>query len=59
MNDSVISKDGVLNFLKGLSPSKALGLDELHPSVLKELATELGPVFAHHFQQSTDTGEIP
>ena len=27
--------------------------------VLKELATELGPVFAHLFQQSIDTGEIP
>ena len=24
-----------------------------------ELATELGPVFAHLFQQSIDTGEIP
>ena len=33
--------------------------DELHPRVLKELATELGPVFAHLFQQSMDTGEIP
>ena len=31
----------------------------LHPRVLKELATELGPVFAHLFQQSIDTGEIP
>ena len=44
---------------KGLHPSKALGPDELHPRVLKELATELGPVFAHLFQQSIDTGEIP
>ena len=33
--------------------------DELHPRVLKELAMELGPVFAHLFQQSIDTGEIP
>ena len=41
-----------------MNPSKALGLDELHPRVLKELATELGPVFAHLFQQSIDTGEI-
>ena len=45
--------------LKGLNPSKALGPDELHPRVLKELATELGPVFAHLFQQSIDIGEIP
>ena len=34
---------------------------ELHPRVLKEMAMELGPVFAHLFQQSIDTltGEIP
>ena len=59
MNDSVVSKDGVIKLLKGLNPSKALGPNELHPRVLKELATELGPVFAHLFQQSIDTGEIP
>ena len=59
MNDIVISKDGVIKLLKGLNPSKALGPDELHPRVLKELATKLGPVFAHLFQQSMDTGEIP
>ena len=52
MNDIAVSKDGVIKLLKGLNPSKALGPDELHPRVLKELATELGPVFAHLFQQS-------
>ena len=45
--------------LKGLNPSKALGPDELHPRVLKELATELGQVFAHLFRQSIDKSEIP
>ena len=59
MNDIVISKEGVIKLLKGLNPSKALGPDEIHPRVLKELATELGPVFAHLFQQSMVTGEIP
>ena len=58
MNDIVVSKDGVIKRLKGLNPSKALGPDELHPRVLKELAIELGPVFAHLFQQSIDTSEI-
>ena len=33
--------------LKGLNPSKALGPDELHPRVLKELANKLGPIFSH------------
>ena len=36
-----------------------MGPDELHPRVLKELAAELGPVFARLFQQSLDKGEIP
>ena len=39
-------------------PAKALGPNELHPKVLKELANELGPVFAYLFQQSLDKGEI-
>ena len=59
MNDIGVSKEGVIKLLKGMNPSKALGPDELHPRVLEELATELGPVFAHLFQQSIDTGEIP
>ena len=49
MNNIAVSKDGVIKLLKGLNPSEALGPDELHPRVLKELATELGPVFAHFF----------
>ena len=57
--EEIVSKDGATKFLKGLNPSRALGPDELHPRVLKELATELDPVFSHLFQQSIDTGETP
>ena len=49
MNDIVVSAVGVTKLLKDLIPTKALGPDELHPRVLKELASELGPVFAHLF----------
>ena len=59
MSDIHISNEGVIKMMKGLNSSKALGPDELHPRVLKELATELGPVFARLFQQSLDKGEIP
>ena len=45
--------------MKGLNPFKALEPDELHPRVLKELATELGPIFAHLFQRLIDSGDIP
>ena len=59
MSDIHISNEGVIKMMKGLNPSNALGPDELHPRVLKELAAGLGPVFAHLFQQSLDKGEIP
>ena len=44
MEDIVVTKEGVTKLLKGLNPSKALGSDEFHPRVLKDLATELGPI---------------
>ena len=55
----VVTKEGVTKLLKGFNPTKALGPDKLHPIVLRELATGLGPVFSHLFQQSTDSGEFP
>ena len=57
IEDIVVTKERVTKLLKGLDPSKALGPYELHPRVLK--TTELGPIFAHLFQQSIDKGEIP
>ena len=59
MSDIRISNEGVIKIMKGLNPSKALRPDELHPRVLKKLEVELGPVFAHLFQQSLEKGEIP
>ena len=58
MNNMRVSKEGIAKPLKGLNPSKTVGSDELHPRVLEELATKLGSVLAHLFQQSTGTGEI-
>ena len=54
-----ITAKGVEKILKGINPSKAKGPDNIHPRVLKELATELAPTLAHFFQQSVDTGIIP
>ena len=58
MSDIHVSNEGV-KMMKGLNRPKALGPDELHPRVFKELGVELGPVFAHLFQQSLHKGEIP
>ena len=57
MDDITVSNEGVNKLLKGFNPSKVLG-PELRPKILKEVATELGSVFAHLFQKSVDTGEI-
>ena len=57
--DDIVSNEGITKRFKGLNPSKALGPDELHLRVLKEIATEFGPVFAHLLQKSFDTGDIP
>ena len=57
MKNIDVSKD-VIQLLKGLNPSEALGPDELHPKFLKELANKLGPVLAH-LQQPLDTVDIP
>ena len=59
MQDIVVTKEGVTKLLKGSNHSKAFGPDELHPRVIKELATGLGPAFAHLFLKSTDKGELP
>ena len=59
MEDIHISAEGVTKHFKGLNPSNALRSSGLHPRVLKELASELGPMFAHLFQQSVEIlGEI-
>ena len=49
MEDIVVTKEGVTKLLKGLNPSKALGPDELHPRVLKKLATEIRPSICPSF----------
>ena len=58
MNDIVISKDGVIKLLKGLNPSKALGPDELHPRVLKELATRVRSGICSSFLSSNQWTQV-
>ena len=59
MTDIVISTHGVEKLLKGLKPNKAMGPDNIHPWILKELAMDLAPMLRHLFQQSLTDGCIP
>jgi hypothetical protein len=59
MEDIKITPQGVLKILKGINPNKAMGPDEIHPKILKELASELSDILCHFFQQSLDKGVIP
>ena len=59
MKDIVITEKGVAKLLSGLNPSKAMGPDQLHPRILKELANPLGRVLKHFFQQTLETGVLP
>ena len=59
MSDIKIEKKGVINILKSLNATKAMGPDAIHPRILKELAVELADIITHFFQQFIDTGLVP
>ncbi|PIK53838.1 putative RNA-directed DNA polymerase from mobile element jockey-like [Apostichopus japonicus] len=59
MDDIHVSTFGVEKLLRGLKTSKAVGPDNIHPWVLKELATDIAPTISHIFQQSITDGSLP
>ena len=59
MTDIKVDKNGVINILKGLNTTKAMGPDAIHPRILKKLAVELSDIITHFFQQSIDSGTVP
>ena len=59
MEDIVVTKEGVTKLLKGLNPSKALGPDELHPRVMKELAQNQNSLLVKRENDNTSPGDWP
>ena len=55
----VITKEKVLEKLKGLKVDKSPGPDGLHPRVLKEIAEEIVESLVVTFQMSLESGKIP
>ena len=59
MDNISISSGGVQKLLANLKTDKAMGPDEIHPCILKNLDSELSDILCHIFQQSLNTGNLP
>jgi len=55
----IMQEEAVNNLLCHLDTHKTMGLDGIHPRVLRELAEELAKPFSIIYQQSWLTGEVP
>ncbi|PKU44832.1 rna-directed dna polymerase from mobile element jockey-like [Limosa lapponica baueri] len=58
-NPPIIQKEQVNGLLLHLDTHKSMGLDGIHPRVLRELAGELTKPLSIIYQQSWSTGEVP
>ena len=54
-----ITAPGIQKLLEQLQPHKAMGPDQLHPRVMKEVATNLAPPLQTIFMKSLISGEVP
>ena len=59
MPDISVTDEVVRKLLQGLKTSKAAGPDNIHPRVLKEVASEKLPILRHIFQKSLDSVHLP
>ena len=59
ITDIEIREDSAHKLLCKLNPHKAMGPDQLHPKVLKQLATTVAPILQIIFQKSIDSGKVP
>ncbi|KFP77499.1 RNA-directed DNA polymerase from mobile element jockey, partial [Apaloderma vittatum] len=54
-----VEAEQVREHLENLKVHKSMGLDEIHPRVLKELAAEVARPLAIVFERSWQSGEVP
>lgn len=54
-----LTSAGVVKLLCNLDPNKAAGPDDIHPIILKNCATEIGPFLCHIISTSLVSADIP
>ena len=54
-----ITSDGVQKLLENLNGNKSMGPDQIHPRVLKKLATAVAPILTVIFTKSLHSGKVP
>lgn len=54
-----ISEEEVLSELEMIDPTKGVGLDDLHPLILKSCAKSLSKIICYLFNKSIESGEVP
>jgi len=55
----IIQEEAVNDLLWNLDTCKSMGLDGIHPRVMRELVEELAKPLSNIYQQSWLTGEVP
>ena len=59
MPEITVTSEGIVNFLKNLKTNKASGPDNLAPTLLKELSTEIAPILQKIFAKSLHSHIVP
>ena len=52
-------REGIRKLLHNINPAKAAGPDNLGARLLKEISSEIAPVYCHLFDQSYRSGSVP